>query len=297
MAEKVKIGFKSQLITLTIDEVGTIRTNTPRIKRGHKYKQILASIQAIGIIEPPVVTWNEKLNKYILLDGHLRLEALKEIGIQNVDCIISLDDESYTYNKYINKLSPVQTYKMINTALAKGVSEEKLARALDIDMPTLRGKKTLLNNISNEVIELLRDKAMSEKLFRLLRKMKPKRQLIAAHMMVDSNKYTYDFLKNIFDMSTDDDLTVKRYSKHIPTEVLERRIRLEEENMSLSGNIQSLEYDYGINMIKFSSLHSFIRIIMNNHNIVNFVRNFDEGIFNHFSKVVSIDSVTLSNLE
>jgi hypothetical protein len=297
MSKKIKIDFKDFLITLAINDVATIRTNTARVKRGHKYKQILSSIQAIGIIEPPVVTWNEKINKYILLDGHLRFEALKEIGIENVDCIISTDDESYTYNKYINKLSPIQAYNMINNALKNGVSEEKLAKALDLDMVSLRAKKNLLNNVSHEVVDLLKDKDISEKLFRLLRKMNLKRQLVAAHMMIDNNRYTYDFLKTIYDMSSDDDLIIKRVKKNISTEVLERRMRLEEENMSLSGDIQLLQYDYGINMLKFSTVHAFLRNVMKNSNVANFIKKFDEEIFNHFTKIISIDSITLSSLE
>lgn len=36
---------------------------------------------------------------YLLLDGHLRIEALKDLGIKNVDCIIATNDDTYSYNK------------------------------------------------------------------------------------------------------------------------------------------------------------------------------------------------------
>ena len=200
-------------------------------------------------------------------------------------------------NKYINKLSPVQSYNMINSAIAKGVSEDKIVKALDIDMVSLRQKKTMLNGISQDVIELLKDKVISEKIFRLLRKMKPKRQLIAVQMMIDSGKYTYNSLKIIYDASTDDDLVAPKNGKHISTELLERRIRLERETLALRDNLKSLQFEYGINMIKFSSLHSFLRSLMNNEKIANFIKHYDEGIFDHFSKIISIDSITLSKME
>jgi ParB-like chromosome segregation protein Spo0J len=51
--------------------------------KGRKYATIVASIKEIGLVEPPVVypaKGNGSAKKYILLDGHLRLEALKDLG-------------------------------------------------------------------------------------------------------------------------------------------------------------------------------------------------------------------------
>jgi ParB-like chromosome segregation protein Spo0J len=36
---------------------------------------------------------------YLLLDGHIRLEMLKEIGETQVRCLVATDDEAFTYNK------------------------------------------------------------------------------------------------------------------------------------------------------------------------------------------------------
>ena len=41
-----------------------------------------SSVRAIGLVEAPVVTPDRKhAGIYFLLDGHLRIEALKELGI------------------------------------------------------------------------------------------------------------------------------------------------------------------------------------------------------------------------
>ena len=64
-----------------------------------------------------------------LLDGHLRIQVLKDSGIQAVVCLVATDDEAYTYNKRVNRLAIIQEHRMILTALQKGVSEERLARA------------------------------------------------------------------------------------------------------------------------------------------------------------------------
>jgi hypothetical protein len=293
----IKIGFKEQLVSVAIDDIVTIKTNIARIMRGRKYKQILKSIQSVGIIEPPVIIWKNEISKYILLDGHLRIEALKELGTQTVSCLISNDDESYTYNKYVNRLSPIQANKMINKAISKGISEEKIATALDRDIKSITQKRDMLHGISHEVIELLKDKVISEKNFRLLRKMKPIRQLVATKLMLDNNKFTYGFLKNIFDTSRDDDLLIKKRKQKMSNEILENRILLERENLILHGDIQSIRDEYGINMINFTALQKYIHRLMKNEKVADFIRCFDEDVFDLFSKVIAIDPVTLDKIE
>ena len=44
------------------------------------------------------------------MDGHLRYYALKELGITEVDCIVSHEDESFTYNARINRVFPIQEH-------------------------------------------------------------------------------------------------------------------------------------------------------------------------------------------
>ena len=92
----------------------------------------------VGLIEAPVVAPFKKEKGYPLLDGHLRIMALKELGVERVSCLISSDDETYTYNKYINRLSAIQEHRMIVKAVQSGVSEEKLARALNLEISTIR---------------------------------------------------------------------------------------------------------------------------------------------------------------
>ena len=58
----------------------------------------------IGLVEPPVVARDPRPSgKYFLLDGHLRVEALKDLGMTEVECLVSTDDEAFTYNKRVNR--------------------------------------------------------------------------------------------------------------------------------------------------------------------------------------------------
>lgn len=55
-----------------------------------------------------------------MLDGHLRFEALKQLGHLETGVLISSDDEGYTYNKRVNHIPPVAQHFMLLEALSAG---------------------------------------------------------------------------------------------------------------------------------------------------------------------------------
>jgi ParB-like chromosome segregation protein Spo0J len=62
-----------------------------------RFKTIRASIKEVGLVEPLTVRQRKgEAGAYLLLDCHLRLLALKELGETEVDCVIVNDDESFT---------------------------------------------------------------------------------------------------------------------------------------------------------------------------------------------------------
>jgi hypothetical protein len=77
----------------------------------------------------------------MLLDGHVRIEVLKDLGIEHVECLVSTDDEAFTYNKRISRLAPIQEHRMILKAIERGVSEEKIApRSISIRAAFAQGQ-------------------------------------------------------------------------------------------------------------------------------------------------------------
>jgi hypothetical protein len=61
---------------------------------------------------------------------------------------------------------------MIIKAIERGVPEEKLARALNLDIKRIKTKRTLLDGVCPEVAEMLSDKPVDTDVFTLLRRMK-----------------------------------------------------------------------------------------------------------------------------
>src|SRR3546814_10762576 len=85
--------------------------------------------------------------RYSLLDGHLRVEVLKDLGITEVECLVAADDDTYTYNKRINRLAPIQEHRMIQRAIDRGVPRERIADALGLDVQTVRKRTRMLEGI------------------------------------------------------------------------------------------------------------------------------------------------------
>jgi len=156
MAEKISLGFEFDQVNLHLDKILPSKLISEYVIKSKKYNQILASIKEVGLVEPLVVFPQD--GQYILLDGHMRLEALKSEGNTEISCMVAKDDEAFTYNKRISRLSPVQEHYMILRAIEKGVSGERLARALGIDLKSIQKKSTLLDGISETVSEILNDR-------------------------------------------------------------------------------------------------------------------------------------------
>ena len=119
----VTLGFLPRVIEVKLDNLLLTKKFPPTLSHTPKYRQVIASIKSVGLIEPLIVgSLDRKSGKHPLLDGHLRLSALRELGEENAACLISTDDEAYTYNKRVNRLSTIQEHLMIRRAVDRGVS-------------------------------------------------------------------------------------------------------------------------------------------------------------------------------
>jgi ParB-like chromosome segregation protein Spo0J len=160
------VAFERHLETLPLASLLPLRTVPPEWKQTAKYRRIATSVSEIGVIEPLVVAPSpEQEGRFLLLDGHLRHAALTDAGVHEATCLISADDEAFTYNKRINRLATIQEHYMIVRAIERGVSEDRLARALDLDVKAIRRRRMMLAGICAEVTELLKDKSLNPKYF------------------------------------------------------------------------------------------------------------------------------------
>jgi ParB-like chromosome segregation protein Spo0J len=185
-ATKLRSAFQANILTLPLNSIVPQKSATAEVVRSSIFKQILSSVREIGLIEPLVV-YPQEGKGFLLLDGHLRFEALKILGREEVNCILSTDDESYTYNKRVNHIPPVAQHFMLMEALKSGVAEERIAATLNVDVAAIRRRAQMLEGICPEVVEMLRDKKLSLELFPVLRKMKAIGQIATVELMVLRN--------------------------------------------------------------------------------------------------------------
>lgn len=212
MSSNITYAFHNELLMLPVSEILPTRKIDKHFEKSVKYQSILSSIQEVGIIEPLVV-YPERKHQYILLDGHLRLHVLKMLGADAVLCMISTDDEGFTYNKQINRLTTIQEHNMLMKAIERGVSDESIAKTLNIDIKILRQKMNMLNGIAKEVIEKLANKQVGKDIFRVLRKMKPERQIDVVDMMIASNKFSLTYANMMLFSSRKDELVESHKAK------------------------------------------------------------------------------------
>src|SRR3954449_9027022 len=118
MSENVRLACESEVVIVPIDNILPLRMHDTGIKTTVKYMCIESSIKELGLIEPLVVFPQPGSSTiYLLLDGHMRHLALKTLGHATAKCLVALDDESFTYNHKVSRLSAIQEHFMIRRAL------------------------------------------------------------------------------------------------------------------------------------------------------------------------------------
>lgn len=87
---KVLVGFDLEPLMVPIDKILPSRQTPVGIATSKKFMQIRSSIAEIGLIEPlSVGPGDAQTGQHVLLDGHIRLIALRELNISEVvQCLV-----------------------------------------------------------------------------------------------------------------------------------------------------------------------------------------------------------------
>jgi hypothetical protein len=260
---KVKAGFRQHVVVIAIGSIVPQKEISPAFRKSSLYKQIAASLQHVGLIEPLVV-FPRGAGDYLLLDGHTRLDILKHTGTIEVRVIFATDDEAYTYNKRVNHAPPVAQHFMILKALANGVSEERLAIALNVNVSSIRKKRDMLDGVCPEVVEILRNNHVTADAFAVLKKMKPIRQIEAAEHMVASGTYSVLFAKALLEVTRPELLLELPPTRTIEAGSAGARALLEQETESLLKDLKNIETSYGTDILTLSIVLGYVERLLGN---------------------------------
>lgn len=290
-SKAVAIAFEHDCITIAIAELLPLKTLPPTLKSGQKYRQIAASIREVGPVEPPVVARDPgQPGKYLILDGHVRIEVLKDAGATEVECLVATDDEAFTYNKRISRLSAVQEHKMIRRAVDRGVSEEKIAKALDINPQSVRRKVRLLNGICDEAVSVLKDKPCPMAVFEILRKMKSLRQIEAAELLVNANNYGVAFASAILAGTPQSQLVEGAKPKRIMGITPEAMARMERELARLQEGVTSIQDTYGKDHLHLTVIKGYLVRLLGNARIIRYLMQNRPELLSEFQAIAEMNS-------
>lgn len=256
-----------------------------------KFRQIVSSIQSVGIIEPLSVTLaNATEAQYLLLDGHVRLQALHELGAATAPCLLASDDEAYTYNTRINRLSTIQETRMLQEAVAKGVSRERLAQTLNIDISSLLKKLKLLDGICPEAAAMLKDRQFSPEISRLLRKMKATRQIECIDLMLTANSLTVNYAEALL-ATTPVELLVDGSKPNMRGVTPEQMDRMEREMQNLQGQYKLIEDSYADDVLNLVVAQGYLSKLLANEAVSRFITQLRPDIFEQFQTIVTMNSL------
>lgn len=291
MPAEVRIAFERNIVMLPLSAILPLKQVSNAIKRSLKYRRISTSIGEVGIIEPIVVAAQRDSDQYLLLDGHLRYSILLERGESETLCLVSDDDEAFTYNKRVNRLSTVQEHFMLVRALEKGVPEEKLAKALNVDVKFIKRRKTMLDGIASDVLELFKDRQISPVTFEALRKMKPWRQIEVAELMVSAGNVSSSYAQALLAGTKQADLARPERPKNVRGMTPEQMARMEREMESLQQDFKAVDATYGDDVLALVIAIGYLSKLIANKKIERYLAQHHAEILSQFRTIIAAASL------
>jgi RepB plasmid partitioning protein/ParB-like nuclease domain len=271
MAKQVPIAFDPQGLILPITNILPLKQVRSSIKSTQKYLQVLASVREVGIIEPLIVFPQNGDSRYLLLDGHIRLEVLKQIGETQARCLVATDDETYTYNRRVSRMATIQEHAMILKATRSGVSEERIAKVLRVDIASIRQKRDLLNGICKEAADVLKNKRVSLGVFSYLKKMKPMRQIEVAELLVTTANFSVPYAKALFAATRPDMLVDPGKQKLAAGLTPEQITKMEKEMEGLQRDLKLIEESHGNQVLNLVLARGFVLKLLANARIARYL--------------------------
>ncbi len=292
MKKKVNLGFENKGITLILEHILPLKKIKETYKKTLHYQRIVSSITEVGIIEPPIVYPQNRSNgTYLLLDGHTRLEVLKDLGICEVYCLISTDDESYTYNKQVNRLSMIQEHLMILKALKNGVPEERIARTLDVDVNIIRAKRNLLDGVCSEAVDLLKNRNIGREALKIIKKVHPIRQVEMAELMIMANNFTKPYAQALLASTSKEQILEPEKNKDIKGLRPEDIAKMEKEMEKISHDLKMLETSHGQNVMNLVLARGYLSKLLNNVRVVRYLSTNWPDLIAEYQRLVEITSL------
>lgn len=282
--------FDNYFYEFDVNELIYSRPLPVNIRSAAKYNQIALTIKEIGLIEPVVVFIDDKEHKRIL-DGHLRVEILKDLGVSKVHCLISPVEDTYTYNKRVNRITIIQEQKMLLRAVESGVSVEKLSSVLGVTPQTVLSKIKISDGIAPEVMALLAEKNVPQALFSFLRKLKPYKQIEMVNTLISINNFTKNFSESMLHAMAPEHFVEVEKSRGDSNDVKRNLERLEKDMISVQVETSKLDDEYAESTLKLVIIKGHLEKVLNNSDILHWLYDNYPEYLSVLKQVTGIDNL------
>jgi ParB-like chromosome segregation protein Spo0J len=272
MSEKLKQVFEKKIVHLQLDRLLPSRDSRPSDNSFGKFQSVLASVRELGLVEPIAVhRCKGKSEQFIVLDGHLRLRALKELGIETARCLVATEDDMFTYNDKANRLSCIQEHRMIMKAIDQGVRADEIAKTLGVNVERIRESMNILNGIHPDAVERLKDKPITPAALRHFRKVKPMRQMEFAELMVATDDYTSAYASALV-IATQPEMLVQPDQAKGPKCLSADEIgQMEREMENLERDFRVYQDRYGENALSLNVIQRYVQRLLENPAVQRFL--------------------------
>jgi ParB/RepB/Spo0J family partition protein len=289
---KTKIGFQMQIIRLLLENILPVRQIDDGHKKANRYEVIMASIKAVGLVEPLVVfPLKGQPGKYTLVNGHMRYHAMKELEWTSADCLIANDDEGFTYNARISRLPAIQEHKMIMKAVKNGANLERIAAALNISPRHVQASMSLLIGICDEAVDLLKDKLISPQALKLIKKVTDERQVDIARMLIEANNYHTGYVEGLVLVTNKDLLVAANLPKKKKGMSAEAIAKMEQEMETLESGMKAITENYKENMFTLQTAQTYIKALLKNTRVAKYLKTKHAEISTEFENLAAVETV------
>ena len=180
---------------------------------------------------------------------------------------------------------------MILKVTRQGVSEERIAKVLKVDVATIRHKRDLLNGICKEAVEILKNRRVSLEVFSLLRKLKPMRQMEVADLLVATRNFSMPYAKALL-AATQPDMLVDP-DKHKVVEGLtpEQVAKMEKEMEVLQRDLKRIEESHGNQVLNLVLARGYLAKLLGNARVARYLGQHHADIFRELQSISESSSL------
>ena len=180
---------------------------------------------------------------------------------------------------------------MVRRAIERGVSPERLATVLSVNVSSIIKKMNLLDGICEEATELLKDRQFSPEISRVIRKMKPSRQIECVELMVSANNLTVPYAEAMLVATPVELLVDGKKPQKLTGVTQEQMARMEREMANLQGQYKMVEQSYGQDVLNLVLARGYLAKLLDNKQVVRYLKQRQPEVLAEFETIVQTVSL------